>query len=460
MAFGFFSRVSVNCPSLIMKFLFGFLLSLAACCISCTSDRNKPMFELVEHSGIDFNNRVTDGKLENSFLFRNFYNGGGVAIGDINNDGLPDVLLTSNMGSNKLYLNKGNFQFEDITDKAGLRQDSMWSTGVVFVDINNDGWLDIYVCNSGHMGSGHRKNKLYINNHDLTFTESAAAYGLDISAYTTQVSFFDYDNDGDLDCFMIDNSPIPVNTLNNANRRDLPDAEWPVAPFLKGGGDHLFRNDNGHFTEVTQQAGIHGTLISFGLGVSVGDINGDGWPDVYVSNDFFERDYLYINQRDGTFRDEMEDRIGHTSFSSMGADVADINNDGYPEIFTTDMLPDDDLRLKLTGSFDNIDLYNSKFKAGFYHQYMKNCLQLNNRDGKFLEIADYSGVSATDWSWGALMFDMDNDGYNDIYVCNGVNKDVTNLDFMEFFANDVVQKMVMTGEKANVDAVLKHIPIN
>jgi hypothetical protein len=418
------------------------------------------MFELVEHSGIDFNNRVTDGKLENSFLFRNFYNGGGVAIGDINNDGLPDVFLTSNMGSNKLYLNKGNFQFEDITDKAGLRQDSMWSTGVVFVDINNDGWLDIYVCNSGHMGSGHRKNKLYINNHDLTFTESAAAYGLDISAYTTQVSFFDYDNDGDLDCFMIDNSPIPVNTLNNANRRDLPDAEWPVAPFLKGGGDHLYRNDNGHFSEVTREAGIHGSLISFGLGVSVSDINGDGYPDIFVSNDSYERDYLYINQRDGTFRDEMEDRIGHTSFSSMGADVADINNDGYPEIFTTDMLPQDDYRLKTLGAFDNIDLYNAKLKAGFYHQYMKNCLQLNNRDGKFLEIADYSGVSATDWSWGALMFDMDNDGFNDIFVCNGVNKDVTNLDFMEFFANDIIQKMVLTGKKEEVDEILKKIPVN
>ena len=259
---------------------------------------------------------------------------------------------------------------------------------------------------------------------------------------------------------MIDNSPIPVNTLNNANRRDLPDAEWPVAPFLKGGGDHLYRNDNGHFSEVTREAGIHGSLISFGLGVSVSDINGDGYPDIFVSNDSYERDYLYINQRDGTFRDEMEDRIGHTSFSSMGADVADINNDGYPEIFTTDMLPQDDYRLKTLGAFDNIDLYNAKLKAGFYHQYMKNCLQLNNRDGKFLEIADYSGVSATDWSWGALMFDMDNDGFNDIFVCNGVNKDVTNLDFMEFFANDIIQKMVLTGKKEEVDEILKKIPVN
>ena len=429
---------------------------------SCTRQKKQeqPLFQLVEHSGVDFNNKVTDGKLENSFLFRNFYNGGGVAVGDLNNDGLPDIFFTSNMGENKIYLNKGGFQFEDITQKSGIVQDSMWSTGVVFVDINHDGWLDIYVCNSGHMSTGHRKNQLYINNHDLTFTESAAKYGLDISAYTTQVSFFDYDLDGDLDCFMIDNSPIPVNTLNNSNRRDLPDQEWPVANFLKGGGDHLYRNDNGHFTEVTKAAGIHGSLISFGLGVSVGDINGDGYPDVFVSNDSYERDYLYINQRDGTFKDQMEDWFGHTSFSSMGADIADINNDGYPEIFTTDMLPEDDYRLKTLGAFDDIDLYNAKYKAGFFHQYVKNCLQLNNRNGKFLDIANYAGVSATDWSWGALLFDMDNDGFNDIYVCNGINKDVTNLDFMDFFANDVLQKMVLSGKKEASDEILKHVPIH
>jgi enediyne biosynthesis protein E4 len=419
----------------------------------------KPLFELIDNTGIEFNNKVIDERKDNSFLFRNFYNGGGVAIGDINNDGLADVFLTSNMGENKLYQNKGNFKFDDITAQAGFKQDSMWSTGVVFVDINNDGWLDIYVCNSGHMSNGNRKNKLYINNHDLTFTESAAKYGLDISAYTTQVSFFDYDNDGDLDCFMINNSPIPVNTLNNSNRRDLPDAEWPIANFLKGGGDHLYRNDNGHFTEVTQKAGIHGSLISFGLGVSVGDINGDGYPDIFVSNDSYERDYLYINQKNGTFKDELEDWFGHTSFSSMGADIGDINNDGYPEIFTTDMLPEDDYRLKTLGAFDNIDLYNAKIKAGFYHQYMKNCLQLNNGNGKFLDIANYSGVAATDWSWGALMFDMDNDGFNDLYVCNGVNKDVTNLDFMNYFANDVLQKMVLDGKKEEIEQILKKVPV-
>ncbi len=437
-------------------FFFYFILI----CISCTHKTTPPLFQLVENSGIKFENKVIDGELENSFLFRNFYNGGGVAIGDINNDGLPDVLLTSNMGDNKLYLNKGNFKFEDISAKSGMKQDSMWSTGVVFVDINNDGWLDIYVCNSGHMTNGNRKNKLYINNHDLSFTESAAKYGLDISAYTTQVSFFDYDMDGDLDCFMINNSPMPVNTLNNSNRRDLPDAQWTVPNFLKGGGDHLYRNDNGHFTEVTQQAGIHGSLISFGLGASVSDVNGDGYPDIYVANDSYERDYLYINQKNGTFKDELEKSMGHTSFSSMGADIADINNDGHPDIFTTDMLPGDDYRLKTLGAFDNVDLYRSKLKSGFYHQYMKNCLQLNNGNGTYSDIGNYSGVSATDWSWGALFFDADNDGYNDIYVCNGVNRDVTNLDFMDFFANEVTQKMVLTGKKESVDEVLKNIPVN
>ncbi len=443
-----------------MKCFLKVLLFVSVFFVSCNQKQPKPLFELVNGSGINFQNNVEDGKLENSFLFRNFYNGGGVAIADINNDGLPDVFLTSNSGANKLYLNKGNLQFEDISSKAGILPDDKWSTGVTFADVNGDGWLDIYVCSSGHMGTNNRRNKLYINNHNLTFTESAASYGLDISAYSTQVSFFDYDLDGDLDCFMINNSPVPVNQLNFSYSRDLPEKDWPVGAFLKGGGDHLYRNDNGHFKEVTHEAGIHGGLISFGLGVSVGDINLDGYPDVFVSNDSYERDYIYINQKDGTFKDEAEKYLQHTSMSSMGSDLADINNDGYPDIFTTDMLPDDDYRLKTTGAFDNFDLYRSKEKAGLYRQFVKNCLQLNARNGKFLEIGNYSGVSASDWSWGALFFDADNDGFNDIYVCNGVNRDVIDLDFMEFFANDVVQKMVLTHKKEDVDEVLKKIPRN
>jgi hypothetical protein len=427
--------------------------------LSCNSRKEPPLFELLDNTGIDFNNKVVDGELENSFYFRNYYNGGGVAIGDINNDGLCDAVFTSNMDENKIYLNKGNFKFEDITARSGMKQDSMWSTGVVMVDINNDGWLDIYICNSGHMKNGNRRNKLYINNHDLSFTEAGAEYGLAISAYTTQVSFFDYDLDGDLDCFMINNSPMPINNLGYSNRRDLKDKDWPVADFLKGGGDHLFRNDNGRFVDVSADAGIHGTLMSFGLGVSVGDVNSDGYPDVYVANDSYERDYLYINQKNGTFRDEMEERIEQNSFSSMGADLADINNDGHMDIFTTDMLPEDDYRLKTLGAFDNIDLYNKRIEIGLYRQFMKNCLYVNAGDGKFFETANYSGVAATDWSWGALFFDADNDGRNDIFVCNGINRDVTNLDFMDFFANDIVQNMVVSGKKQSVDSVLKHIPV-
>ena len=422
---------------------------------SCGHKSEKTLFSLVENSHIKFENTLKETKNLNVFNYRNFYNGGGVAIGDLNNDGLPDIFFTANQGSNKLYVNKGNFQFEDISVKAGFKDKKEWSTGVVLVDINNDGWLDIYVCNAGNMFDHElRKNQLFINNHNLTFTESAQKYGLDNDGYTTQASFFDYDGDGDLDCFIINNSPVPVNTLNYANKRELPAEQWNVPDMLKGGGDHLFRNDNGKFTEVTKPAGIHGSLISFGLGVTVGDVNGDGWPDIYVSNDFFERDYLYINQQNGTFKDELEDRIQHTSLASMGADMADINNDGYPDFFTTDMLPFDNFRLKTTTSFDNIDVYRLKENSGFYHQFMQNTVQLNNKNGKFMEIANYCGVPASDWSWGALMFDADNDGYSDLYISNGIFHDLTNQDFIDFFANDIVQKMVMSGKKDEVDAII------
>ncbi|MEP6845880.1 MAG: VCBS repeat-containing protein, partial [Panacibacter sp.] len=386
-------------------------------------------------------------------------NGGGVGIGDINNDGLPDVFFTANMSTNKLYLNKGNFQFEDISVKAGITEQHQWSTGVVMVDVNNDNWLDIFVCNAGYENNQVPECKLFINNHNLTFTDSAAEYGLtNRGGYTTHAAFFDYDLDGDLDCFIINNSFIPVNTLNYANKRELRAKDWPVADFLKGGGDHLYRNDHGKFVDVSEKAGIHGSLISFGLGVTVGDVNGDHYPDVYVSNDFFERDYLYINQKDGTFKDELENWVQHSSLASMGADIGDINNDGYPDIFTTDMLPGDDHRLKTTTSFENIDIYKLKEKSGFYHQFTQNTLQLNNRNGKFSDIAFYSGVAASDWSWGGLFFDADNDGNSDLYVCNGINHDVTNQDFIDFFANDLIQKMVMTGKKEQVEDIINKMP--
>ncbi|MFI5153303.1 MAG: VCBS repeat-containing protein [Chitinophagales bacterium] len=433
------------------------LLFFLSC--SCHQTENESLFQLMDDTGISFENKVVDNKEENSFQFRNFYNGGGVATGDLNNDGLADVILTSNTGSNKIFINKGNFKFEDITSHSGLEQKGQWSTGVTLVDINHDGWLDIYICNSGHMLTDHRKNQLYINNHDLTFTESAAAYGLDHSGYCTQAAFFDYDLDGDLDCFLIDNSPIPFNTLSYANMRDSAASAWKVPEQYQGGGNHLLRNDGGHFTEVTRDAGIHTSLISFGLGISISDINGDGYPDIYIGNDFLERDYLYINQKNGTFKDELLDWFQHISMSSMGTDIADMNNDGYPDIYTTDMLPEDDYRFKTTGVFDNVSLYRSKVKAGYFQQYVRNCLQINNKNGKFIDVANHAGVAATDWSWGLVLFDADNDGFNDIYVCNGINHDLSNLDFLDFFSNEIYQRSLQEGKKEDfVNELVKRIP--
>jgi hypothetical protein len=417
------------------------------------------LFTLMENTGIRFNNEVKDTKELNILNYRNFYNGAGVAIGDINNDGLADVFFTANQGPNKLFLNQGKWNFSDISDKAGFTAKKQWSTGVVMADINNDGWLDIFVSNAGSMDdSTFRKNQLFINNHNLTFTESAAAYGLDDAGYTTQVSFFDYDLDGDLDCFIINNSPISPSNLNYANQRALPSSSWPVANVYKGGGDRLLRNDGGKFTDVSHEAGIHGSLISFGLGVTVGDINNDGYPDVYVSNDFFERDYLYINQHDGTFKDQLEDCMQHTSLASMGADIGDINNDGFPDIFTTDMLPGDDYRMKTTLSFEDINVYRLKQRNGFYHQFFQNTLQVNNRNGKFSDVANYADVSATDWSWGGLMFDADNDGLNDLYVCNGINHDLINQDFLDFSASDIIRNMQSTGKKEDLNVIVDKMP--
>jgi enediyne biosynthesis protein E4 len=437
---------------------FSAFVILCCCFFACKKGVNG-LFEEISHSNIEFTNALNETDSFNVFKYRNFYNGGGVATGDINNDGLPDIFFTANQGPNKLYLNRGNFEFEDISENAGFGEKPQWSTGVVFVDINNDGWLDVYVCNAGHMmDSSLRRNQLFINNKDLTFSEKASEYGLDDDGYTTHAAFFDYDLDGDLDCFIVNNSPIPVNTLNYANSRQVPASQAPVAPFLRGGGDHLYKNNNGYFEEVTQEAGIYGSLISFGLGVNIGDINGDMYPDIYVSNDFFEKDYLYINQRDGTFKDELEQRIQHISLSSMGADIQDINNDGHQDIFTTDMLPGDDYRLKTNTSFESYDVLDLKRRQGFYHQFTQNALQVNDGSGNFFETAFYSGVAASDWSWGALIFDADNDGLSDIVVCNGIYRDVTDQDFIDFFANDVMQRMVLTGKKEEVQNIINKMP--
>jgi hypothetical protein len=388
-------------------------------------------------TGISFNNKVEDTKEFNVFKYRNFYNGGGVAIGDVNNDGKPDIFFTANQGNNKLFINKGGWKFEDVTEKAGVKGIHKWHTGVAMVDINGDGWLDIYICNSGDINGDDRANELYINQKDGTFKEEAHQYGLDDKGLTTHVAFFDYDHDGDLDCFILNNSYRPIESFGyNRNIRTVRD--------LKG-GHRLYRNDNGKFTDVSEQAGIFGSEIGFGLGITVGDLNNDGWEDMYVSNDFFEHDYVYINQHNGTFKEVSDDALGHMSLSSMGSDMADINNDGKLDVFTTDMLPESDFRLKTTTKFDDYDVYNAKLKNDFHHQFTSNCLQLNNGDGTFSEIAQYAGIEATDWSWGALSFDFDNDGWKDLMVCNGISKDLTNQDFLDFFSSEEVLNQVRQG---------------
>ncbi len=438
------------------------LLVVASCKQEYSVEKStKTLFTQIDNkaAGISFINTVTNKDHFNIFNYRNFYNGGGVGIGDINNDGLPEVLLTSNMDENKLFLNLGNFKFKDISIASHIvGSDKRWATGVVFVDINNDGWLDIYICNAGYQKGMSTRNELYINNKDLTFTEQAKDYGLDEDGYTTHAAFFDYDKDGDLDCYILNNSFIPVNTLNNSNKRDLRAKDWDVPDMLKGGGDKLLKNDKGIFKDVSEQAGIYGSLIGFGLGISVSDFNDDGWPDIYVSNDFFEKDYLYINNQNGTFEEDLENRVGHTSLSSMGSDVGDINNDGLVDLFATDMLPDEDKRLKTTTSFENIDVHNLKVQRGFYYQYAQNTLQLNTGNGQFAEISNFANVQGSDWSWGALMFDADCDGLQDIIVSNGIYKDVIDQDFVDFFADEIIQNMVLSGHKEKVNTIADKIP--
>ncbi|TRX25366.1 CRTAC1 family protein [Flavobacterium franklandianum] len=440
--------------------LFSFFIVLFANCSKNNSENKDTLFTKLDSSatGIKFVNKVKNGANMNIFKYRNFYNGGGVAIGDINNDGLADVFFTSNLGENKLFLNKGNLKFQDISKKAGINLPKSWSTGVNMIDINGDGLLDIYVSNAGNNINSIRKSQLFINNGNLTFTEKAEEYNLADTGITTHAAFFDYDKDGDLDCYILNNSFIPVSSLNYSNKRELRDKDWGVANILKGGGDKLMRNDNGKFVDVSKEAGIYGSLIGFGLGVTVGDLNGDSYPDIYISNDFYEKDYLYINNKNGTFTEQIEGWASHISQSSMGADMADVNNDGKSDIFTTDMLPENDERLKKTTNFDNYDLFTRKLNLDFFNQYMQNTLQLNDENNKFLEIANFAGVAKTDWSWGALLFDMDNDGYKDIYVCNGIYHDLTNQDFMDFFANDFLQKMVITGKKEDMETIIAKMP--
>ncbi len=443
-----------------------FLLLMGACSDKGQENTNKEQAETLftllsaDETGVGFVNKVENQKNFNIFKYRNFYNGGGVAIGDINNDGLSDIYLTGNMVPNRLYLNKGNLQFEDISESAGIMGNKPWSTGVVMVDINQDGLLDIYVSNAGNLEGNNHDNDLFINNGDLTFTEKAHEYNLAKTGFTTHASFFDYDKDGDLDAYILDNSNIPVSSLGYAEQREVRAQDWEGVPHIfRGVGDMLLRNDNGKYVDVSQEAGIYGSLIGFGLGVLVTDLNNDLYPDIYVSNDFYERDYLYINQKDGKFKEEIQEWTSHLSLSAMGIDIADINNDGHNDIFITDMLPEPEQRVKSVMEFEGYNVFELKQSKDFSQQYIQNTLQLNNGNGTFSEIAYYSGIDATDWSWAGLMFDMDNDGLKDIFITNGINHDLTDLDFVDFFANEIIQKMALTGKKESIDSIISKMPI-
>ena len=433
-----------------------FYIFIAIVALGCWPSKEEPpanaLFDLLpeSHTGVDFVNQLDNNAPLNIYSYRHFYDGGGVALGDVNNDGLADIFFTANMKSNRLYLNKGNFQFENITEKAGVSGKGTWSTGVSLADVNGDGWLDIYVCNSGMVQGDDSQNELFINNGDLTFTEEAKKYGIADHGFSTHAAFFDYDKDGDLDLYLLNNASRAISSFDpESNERQKRD---PV------GGDKLYRNDHGHFTDVSAQAGIYGSIIGFGLGVTVGDINRDGWPDIYISNDFFERDYLYINNKDGTFTENLEKEMNSVSYASMGADMADLNNDQYPDIYVTEMLPESDKRLKVNTTFESWGEYQNDIRNGYYHQFTRNMLHLNNADGTFSEIGRLAGTSATDWSWGALIFDLDNDGHKDIFVANGIYQDLTNQDYLQYFSNGQVVKSIISRKSVDYKKLIEAIP--
>ncbi|MBZ5858945.1 VCBS repeat-containing protein [Flavihumibacter profundi] len=418
----------------------------------------KQLFTLLDSSAtnINFQNTLTEGLNTNILMYEYFYNGGGIAAGDFNNDGLVDLYFTSNMGENKFYLNKGNLQFQDITlpSNAGGRP-GPWKTGVNAVDINADGKLDIYLCYSGAMPAEKRVNQLFINkgNNDQgipVFEEKAAEYGLASTGFSNQSYFLDYDKDGDLDMLLLNHNPKNLPILNEVSTAELFKQDSPEK------GLRLFRQANGKFEDVTTSSGINGSELSYGLGLGISDFNGDGWPDFYVSNDYAVPDYYYINNKNGTFSNLLNKSIGHTSQFSMGNDVADVNNDGLPDIFTLDMLPEDNHRQKLLLSPDNYDKFNLNVRSGFYYQYMRNMLQLNNGNGTFSETGQIAGISNTDWSWSALLADYDNDGWKDLYVTNGYYRDYTNLDFINYM-NEYVQAKGRL-QREDVMEIIKEMP--
>jgi len=397
--------------------------------ISCNKEPSRDLYpeELAggfnllpsEETGIDFNNTIEESEYFNQFFYGHIYLGSGVGIGDINNDGLPDIFFGGNQVNDKLYLNKGGFKFEDITENSKIALDSGWTWGVTMADVNSDGYLDIYVSRNGNsLKLEDRKNKLFINNQDLTFTESAAAYGLADAGFSTQAVFFDMDNDGDLDMYQV--NQLPDKKLLLVNK--IPREQFPLFR------DKLYKNDNGIFKDVSSQVGISSD-VSYGLSVNASDFNNDGWTDLYVANDYAEPDFMYYNNGDGTFTNVINEKLKHITQLSMGSDTGDVNNDGLVDLMTTDMTPEDHYRAKTNMGSMSTDTFNAMVNAGAHYQYLSNTLQVNTGLGTFSDVASMAGVSSTDWSWASLLVDLDNDGWKDIIVSNGIKKDIDNNDF-------------------------------
>lgn len=431
------------------RFFFGYVVFgmgfFIVCCEKEVPHKTfEPLFVLKDStSGVFFENSLIYDEAFNPYIYRNFYNGGGVALGDINNDGLVDIYFTGNMVDNKLFLNKGNWQFEDITEKAQVGCPNVWSTGATFADVNNDGLLDLYVCKAGKPEGANRHNELFINQGDLTFKESSKTYGLAIEGLSVHSAFFDYDKDGDLDVYILNNSLKSIGGFDLIkDQRNLPDES--------GNGNKFLRNDNGKYTEITTEAGIYSSKIGFGLGITLGDFNNDNWTDIFISNDFFERDYLYLNDTNGGFTENLEDYFESISMGSMGADLADLDNDMLPDLIVTEMLPATDERKKTKTLFESWDKQQLGVKQGYFNQYARNALQKNLGGNSFLEISRQANVSGTEWSWGALLFDMNNDGLKDIFVSNGIYKDLLDRDYLSYEANDEKIKNRINKQEKNV----------
>ncbi|MBT8285921.1 MAG: CRTAC1 family protein, partial [Flavobacteriaceae bacterium] len=441
-----------------MKRILRYTVLLSIVFSGCQKSHNKRFEKLsASRTGIQFSNTLTETPELNILNYLYFYNGAGVAAADFNNDNLVDLYFTSNQEADRLYLNQGNFNFLDITEAAGIDNSGNWTTGVTHADVNNDGLLDIYVCKVGKFRNIRGKNLLFVNqgpNKDgiPTFKEDAASYGLDFSGFSTQAAFLDYDLDGDLDMFLLNHSVHPNMTYGKGAQRLQSD---PTS------GDLLFRNDNGLFHDISEEAGIYQGRIGYGLGIGISDLNKDGYPDIYIGNDFFENDYLYINQKDGTFKEiisEDDMAIGHTTHFSMGNDLADINNDGLTDIISLDMLPEDLETYKTSGLEYPFPSYQYYLKNGYAPQYMQNTLHLNLGNESFSEIGQLAGISATEWSWSVLLADYDNDGHKDAFISNGIKRATNDMDFINFISNEAIQKRLATGMSLEDMAFIEEIP--